>query len=67
MQTFLYLKDLLISTPYIDWSHPIQMNAPEVNDTSAKLQLKIFLRENHYKSRLMQLMMEWGYTCENVQ
>ena len=61
-----FLRELLISAPYIDWAHPLHINQIEESTESAKIQLKIFLRENHYKSRLLQLMEEWGYQCETI-
>lgn len=60
------LKDLLITTPYVDWSHPLQINSPEIGENTTKLRMKIFLRESHYKSRLLQLMEEWGYNYETL-
>jgi hypothetical protein len=58
------LKELLISTPYVDWAHPLQV--VNFHESEDYLQVKVFLRENHYKSKLLQLMDEWGYSCELV-
>lgn len=61
-----HLRNLLISAPYIDWTHPLQISQPLENEDHISVDVKIFLKEHHYKNRLLQSIQEWGYHCNTI-
>lgn len=55
------LQNLLVTTPYLDWSHKPELN--QTDDDPQHLHIRVLLREERHLPDLMALIREWGYEC----
>lgn len=57
-----HLRDLLASTPYIDWNH--QPELIETDETPGQITTSLSLREESHLFEFMALVKEWGYSIK---
>jgi hypothetical protein len=57
------LANRLVKVPYVDWSHHPVIQQEE---QSSHLTARIFIHEEKQLPELLQLVKEWGYTCEVI-
>lgn len=57
-----HLKDLMTTTPYLDWNYQPTLNKEKDNQYQAKL----MVREEGHLQDLVRLVEEWGYDCQIV-
>lgn len=56
-----HLQQLLVTAPYLDWSHKPELTALE--EEEQKLEARVLVREENHLHDLMALIREWGYQC----
>lgn len=55
-----HLRDLMATTPYLDWNYQPILNKGEDN----YYQAKVMVREEGHLQDLVRLVEEWGYECQ---
>ena len=57
-----HLKDLMTTTPYLDWNYQPSFTPTEDNG----YQVRVMVREEGHLEDLVRLVEEWGYDCQAV-
>jgi len=58
----LKLKDLMTTTPYLDWNHNTVLT-PNF-DLANQVDARVLVREEHHLQDLLALIKEWGFQCK---
>ena len=58
----LKLKDLMVTTPYLDWNYQPTFTETDKN----AYQVRLMVREEGHLQDLVRLVEEWGYECQLV-